>query len=243
MLHASINDLANARFWSAALEIVFVNILLSGDNAMVIAMACRALPGRQRTWGLVIGAGLSAILLITFAGVITRLLEFPYLKLAGGLALIYIAARLLVPEDSDKNEVEAAITLWRAVRLVAVADIVMSFDNILAVVQIAKGNLALLAIGLIVSIPIVVAGAALITALLDLLPILNWAGAALLGWVAGQAIVDDKAIASLITRVVGEKASEHAEIVAGCIGAVLVVVVGGLWRRSRMSKLHRSSAT
>ena len=156
-----------APFWTAALEIVFVNVLLSGDNAVIIAMACRALPRRQRLFGLLIGEVVAVLLLIVFAGVLTRLLQVPYLKIAGGLALFYIAVRLLLPDETDGNKVEAAAHLWRAVRIIVVADIVMSFDNILAVVQIARGDLALLAIGLTVSVPIIIAGAALITALLD----------------------------------------------------------------------------
>ena len=233
MLQANINDLADAPFWSAVLQIVFINILLSGDNAVIIAMACRGLPRRQRICGLLIGESVAVILLIVFAGVIARLLQFPYLKLTGGLALIYIAAKLLVPEEADKNEVEAAAHLWRAVRIVVAADIVMSFDNILAVVQIAKGDLALLAIGLMVSIPIIVAGAALITALLDRFPLLIWSGAALLGWVAGQTIVGDKAIASFVTGAVGDKLAGRVELTAGCVGAVLVIAVGGAWRHWR----------
>lgn len=235
MLQANTSDLAQAPFWSAVLEVVFINILLSGDNAVIIAMACRALPGRRRICGLVIGEAVAVMLLIIFAGVLARLLQVPYLKLAGGLALLYIAARLLLPERADKNEVEATAHLWRAVRIVVAADIVMSFDNILAVVQIARGDLRLLAIGLMVSVPIIVAGAALITALLDRLPILVWAGAALLGWVAGQTIVGDQAIAGLVARAATNKAAGSVELAAGCAGGLLVIAAGALWRRRRMA--------
>jgi len=236
MLQASINDLEQTAFWSAVLQIIFINILLSGDNAVIIAMACRALPPRQRLWGVAIGAGVAVILLIIFTDVIARLLQLPYLKLAGGLALIFIAAKLLVPEDADKNEVEAVAHLWRAVRIVVVADVVMSFDNILAVAEIAKGNLMLLAIGLTVSIPLIIAGAALITALLDRLPILVWVGAALLGWVAGQTIVGDSVIGGPVTRAFGEKLAGQVEPAAAGAGAVLVIAAGGLWRLWRTSK-------
>jgi YjbE family integral membrane protein len=238
MLQANISALADARSWSALPEIVFVNFLLSGDNAVIIAMACRALPRRQRIMGLLIGESVAVILLIVFAGVMVRLLQLPYLKLAGGLALIYIAAKLLVPEESDTNEVEAAAHLWRAVRIVVAADIVMSFDNVLAIVQIARGDLALLAIGLIVSIPVIVAGAALITVLLDRLPLLIWIGSALLGWVAGQTIVGDQAIAGLVTDAFGDERAGRVEFAAGCVGAALVIAAGGLWRRRRMSRAH-----
>jgi YjbE family integral membrane protein len=240
VLHSGINDLTHAQFWSAVPEIVFINLLLSGDNAVVIAMACRALPHRQRIWGLAIGAAVSAILLVSFAGVMARLLEVPYLKLVGGLALIYIAARLLVPENPDRTDVEAAAHLWRAVRIVVAADIVMSFDNVLAIVQIARGDLALLAIGLAVSIPIIVAGAALITALLERLPVLVWIGAALLGWVAGQTIVGDVAIARYVPGAASDRVPGAIELAAGCLGAVLVIVAGAVWRRWRMSKAHSS---
>jgi YjbE family integral membrane protein len=239
MLQASTSDLAQAPFWTAALEIVFINILLSGDNAVIIAMACRALRGRQRLFGLLIGEAVAVLLLIVFAAVLTRLLQVPYLKVAGGLVLLYIAVRLLLPEEADCNEVEAATHLWRAVRVVVVADIVMSFDNILAVVQIARGDLALLAIGLAVSVPVIVAGAALIMALLDRFPILVWGGAALLGWVAGQTIVGDEALAGVVARVadaVGDKSAEGVEMAAGFIGVVLVIAAGGLWRHWRISK-------
>ncbi len=241
MLQSNGSDLAQAPLWSALLQIVFINVLLSGDNAVVIAMACRALPRRQRIWGLLIGEAVAVIMLVVFAGVISRLLQFPYLKIAGGFALVYIAGKLLVPETADRNEIEAVAHLWRAVRIVVVADIVMSFDNILAVVQIAKGNLALLAVGLMVSIPIIVVGAGLITALFDRLPVLIWAGAALLGWVAGQTIAEDKAIAATILRLVGNELAGGSEFAAGCAGAILVIAVGGIWRHWRLRKARANA--
>ena len=186
LLHASVNDLGRAAFWAAVLQIIFINMLLSGDNAVVIAMACRDLPQRQRFWGLVIGAGAAVLLRLVFTGVVGQLMLLPYLKLIGGLALVYVAAKLLVPERADKNKVVAVAQLWRAVRIVVVADIVMSLDNVIAVAAIAQGSLVLLAIGLVASIPIIVAGAALIMVMLERFPIFIWAGAALLGWVAGD---------------------------------------------------------
>lgn len=237
MLQSMIGELAPAHVWSAVPEIVFINALLSGDNAVLIAMACRALPRRQRIWGLVIGEAVAVILLIVFAAVMMRLLQLPYLKLAGGIALLYIATRLLVPEDGSA-EVEAVTQLWRAVRMIVVADLVMSFDNVLAIVQIANGDLVLLAIGLAVSIPIVIAGAALFAALLDRWPLLTWAGAILLGWVAGQTIIGDNAIAPHVPGAAGGYPSNGADIAAGFAGAVLIIVVGSLWRRRRLSKLR-----
>ena len=182
MLHASINDMGRTEFWAAVLQIIFVNIVLSGDNAVVIAMACRGLPQRERIWGMALGAAVAVILRLIFTGVVGRLMLFPYLKLTGGLALIYVAAKLLVPDSPDRNEVAAVSHLWRAVRIVVVADIVMSLDNVIAVAAIAQGNLVLLAIGLAASIPIILAGAALVMALLDRFPILVWLGAISFAW-------------------------------------------------------------
>lgn len=242
MLQASINDMGYTAFWIAVLQIVFINMLLSGDNAVVIALACRGLPQRQRLWGMVIGAGVAVILRIIFAGIIARLMLLPYLKLIGGLLLIYVAAKLLVPEEPDKNEVEAVAHLWRAVRIVVVADIVMSLDNIIAVAAAAHGHLILIAIGLGISVPIIIAGAALIMALLDRFPIFVWAGAALLGWVAGAVIATDPAVSGYVTVALGEKFAQQTELAAAGATAVLVIAVGGLWRHLYLSKARAASA-
>lgn len=228
--------LGQAAFWVAALRIVVINILLSGDNAVVIALACRGLPHRQRLWGMVIGAGVAVVLLIVFTGVVAQLMELPYLKAAGGLALLYIAAKLLLPEERDETEVQAEAHLWRAVRIVVVADIIMSLDNIIAVATAAQGSWTLLVIGLAVSIPIIIAGAALIMALLDRLPILVWLGAALLGWVAGEAIISDKAVAPALVAGFGESFAGALQWAACAAGAVLVLVAGALWRRALAKK-------
>jgi YjbE family integral membrane protein len=233
MQQVGIGELAHASFWGAALEIVLVDLLLSGDNAVIIAMACRRLPRRQRKWGLVIGAGVSVMLLVIFAGVLSRLMQLPYFRLIGGLALIFIAARLLVIEQREENEIEAAAHLWRAVWTVFLADLVMSFDNILAVVQVARGDLMLLAVGLAVSIPIVIAGAALVTELLDRVPLLIWVGSALLGWVAGQTIISDTAVGGLVVDT--GKSQRNLEWIAGVAGALLVIMIGALWRRWRFA--------
>ena len=242
MLHASVNDLGRAAFWAAVLQIVFINILLSGDNAVVIAMACRDLPQRQRFWGLVIGAGAAVLLRLVFTGVVGQLMLLPYLKLIGGLALVYVAAKLLVPTRADRNKVEAVAQLWRAVRIVVVADTVMSLDNVIAVAAIAQGSLVLLAIGLVASIPIIVAGAALIMVMLDRFPIFIWAGAALLGWVAGDVVATDPAVFGHVSAALGETFARQVETAAAAAGALLVIGVGGLWRQLSVSKAHAVSA-
>ena len=177
-------------FWAAVVKIIWINILLSGDNAIVIALACRRLPQPQRRWGMIIGAGVASILLIVFTGVISVLMTLPYLKMIGGCALIWIAFRLLVPNE-DEHHVAAVEDLWRAVRIVVVADVIMSLDNVIAVAAAARGSYLLLGLGLMVSIPLVIAGAALIMALLERFPVLVWAGGALLGWIGGGLVFDD----------------------------------------------------
>ena len=230
-LHASTAQLDAAAFWFAVLQIIVANVLLSGDNAVVIALACRALPAERRRWGIVIGAAVAVVLRIVFVGVVARLILLPYLKLVGGVALLVIAAKLIVPDDADRNEVEAAAHLWRAVMIIAIADIVMSFDNVIAIVAIAQGNLLLLVIGLAISIPLIMAGAALITALLDRFPILVWIGAALLGWIAGEVIATDPALAARLTAAFGAPFAQQAALALAAAATLLAVAAGGLWSR------------
>src|ERR1700744_4249762 len=144
-------------FWLSVGKIIWINVLLSGDNALVIAMACRGLHGRHRLWGMIIGASIAVVLLIAFTGIVASLMGLPYLKLIGGLALLVIAAKLLVPED-ENDEIAAGTTLWQAIRIVVIADIVMSLDNVIAVAAAANGQFSLLILGLAISIPMIVAG-------------------------------------------------------------------------------------
>ncbi len=221
-------------FWLALGKIAWINILLSGDNAVVIAMACRGLPARQRAWGMILGAGVAIVLRILFTGIVATLTTLPFMKIAGGVALFYIAAKLLVPEDADEDESEAVEHLWRAVRVVAVADIVMSLDNVIAIAIAAAGNGALLVLGLGLSIPLIVIGAALIMALLDRYPIVVWGGAALLGWIVGEVIATDTVVRTWVADAYGTGWADVVEYVAAALGAVLVLVVGGAWRRAKL---------
>ena len=183
-------------FWLAALQIMGINILLSGDNAVVIALAVRALPPKERFWGMVLGAGAAAVLLIVFTGIVATLMKLPYLKLAGGLALFWVAVKLVSPQAHDAEDTpEAVEDLWRAVRVVVVANIVMSLDNVIAVAAAARGNYLLLGLGLAVSIPVVIAGSALFLAIIERFPIVVWGGGALLGWIAGGLLPEDPIIA------------------------------------------------
>lgn len=242
MFQSGIAQMNDPTFWVAVLKIIWINILLSGDNAVVIAMACRGLPARQRFWGMIIGAGVAVALRIVFTGVVATLMALPYLKLVGGLALLYIAAKLLVPEEEDEGEVEAVDRLWRAVQIVAIADIIMSLDNVIAIAAAAQGSLALLIIGLGISIPLIVAGAALIMTLLDRFPLLVWAGAALLGWIAGEVIATDPAVLAYIPAGL----VHQVEYAAATVGAAFVLLAGWIWRRKRTGAVvleHRPGVT
>jgi YjbE family integral membrane protein len=255
-------EMQQPTFWVALGKIMWINILLSGDNALVIAMACRGLPPRQRFWGMVLGAGVAVFLRIIFTGIVVTLMNLPYLKLVGGLALLVIAAKLLVPEDEDEGDVHAASHLWAAVQIVAIADIVMSLDNVIAVAAAANGSVPLLILGLAISIPLIVAGAALIMALLTRLPALVWAGAGLLGWIAGEVMATDPAVLprlhALLDGPVGVKldaffgslgmASHFAngghggEVACGIIGIIIVLVAGWIWRRRALAAEHAAKA-
>ena len=230
------SDMGSTTFWVALVKIMWINILLSGDNAVVIAMACRGLPPRQRVWGMILGAGVAVLLRIVFTVFVAALMTLPWLKIVGGIALFYIAAKLLVPEDPDENETEATEHLWRAVRIVAIADIIMSLDNVIAIAAAAQGNMALLVIGLGVSIPLIVAGAALIMTLLDRFPILVWAGAGLLGWIVGEVIATDPVVLTYLTENYGVVIAHRVELVSATLGVVLVLLVGGMWRRAHQRR-------
>jgi YjbE family integral membrane protein len=225
------NATDRAEFWVALVQIIWVNILLSGDNAVVIAIACRGLPARQRVWGIILGAGVAVLLRIVFTVVIASLMTLPYVKIVGGLALLYIAVKLIVPDDPDADNVAVASHLWRAVRIVAVADVIMSLDNVIAIAAAANGNVLLLVLGLAISIPLIVAGSALIISLLDRFPVLVWAGAALLGWVGGEVIATDPVATGALAGQLGVAAMHQVALGAAAAGAVLVLAAGALWRR------------
>jgi YjbE family integral membrane protein len=217
-------------FWVAALKIIWINILLSGDNAVVIALACRMLPGRQRFWGMILGAGVAVLLRIIFTAIVSQVMELPLLKLIGGLALLWIAIKLVVPEEAEHGKnIEAVDNLWRAVRIVAVADIVMSLDNVIAIAAAAGGNMVLMIFGLAISIPMIIGGAAIIMLVLDRFPILVWAGAALLGWVAGEIMIEDAAV----VRWLGADLVHRLALWGAALGAAFVVGTGFALTRMR----------
>jgi YjbE family integral membrane protein len=220
-------------FWLAVLQIIWIDILLSGDNAVVIALACRKLPPKQRLWGIVLGTLVAISLRVVFAGLITTLMKMAYLKLVGGALLLWIAVKLLGPEENGKNgQIEPVDNLLRAIRIVAIADVVMSLDNVIAIAAVAEKfeapeSYALLMFGLAVSIPLIMAGAAIVMTLLERFPIVVWAGAALLGWIAGEIIAKDP----LFTANLDPSTAHTVWIIGATLGALFVVCAGLVRRR------------
>jgi YjbE family integral membrane protein len=222
-----LETLAAPEFWIGLGVIIWVNIILSGDNAVVIALAARSLPKHQQKQAIFWGAGAAVLLRIALTIVAVKLLEFPFLKLVGGAALLWIAVKLLVPEDEDDGEVAASTQLWGAIKTILIADLVMSTDNVIAVAAAAKGSIVLLVLGLVISIPLVVFGATLLMVLMERYPIIITLGAAVLGWTAGEMGVTDPAVADWV------KTNAHwLDWIAPVLGAILVVVVGK-WLGSR----------
>jgi len=236
-------DIAAPAFWIAVGQIIWINVLLSGDNAVVIALACRSLPPKQRFWGILLGAGAAVLLRIVFTVAIAQIMAMPFLKLVGGALLLWIAVKLLVPtEDHGEGSVKAGDTLMRAVWIVTLADIVMSLDNVIAIAAAAESaaarvdlanalaiKTALIVFGLATSVPLIIAGSALLMKLLERFPILVWAGAALLGWVAGEIVVKDAAVAGYL----GAGVVDKVHLWSAAAGAAFVVAVGWGLRRVR----------
>ncbi len=217
-----IAEVQTAVFWAAFLKIIWIDILLSGDNALVIALACRALPEGKRMIGMIAGAAAAVLMRIFFTGIVTTLLEIPYLRLIGGVLLFYVAIKLLMPEAEGGADIKPADKLWDAIKVIVIADVVMSLDNVIAVAAAADGSYLLLGLGLLISIPLVISGASLIMKLLEKLPALVWAGAALLGWIAGEIIASDKAVSVYLSFPLDSK------YIYAVLGACIVLGVGKL---------------
>ncbi len=207
-----------ADFALQTLQIIWIDILLSGDNAVVIALACRSLDERQRKWGVILGAGAAVSLRIAFTAIVASLLQTPGLKIVGGLLLLWIAVKL-VTDETDEADIGAASSVRGAVQTIVVADIVMSLDNIVAIAAAAKGSVPLIIFGLALSVPLIVFGATFVLRLLQRYPALVWAGAALLGWIAGGLIPADIAWA----RYYGELPELVADWLGPLLGAALVL--------------------
>src|SRR5690242_5823425 len=192
-------DVIRPRFWLELLQIMGINTLLSGDNAVVIALASRSLPDTQRNVAVVGGSSAAIVLRIIFCLVISSLLRIPYLKLVGGLLLLYIGMKLLVPEaEGDGADVSAHSDVWRAIQTILVADAVMSLDNVVAIAAAAHGSVLLITLGLAISIPLIVFGSQLVLRVLNQFPILVVLGSGLLGWIAADIILSDQAVCAYL---------------------------------------------
>ncbi len=217
------------QFWISVLEIIWINVLLSGDNAIVIALACRSLAPKQRMAGMVFGTVAALVMRLIFASIVLTLMSIPYVKIAGGMALLWIAMKLLVPNEESGKPAAPSDSLMRAIMVIAVADIVMSLDNVIAVAAAAHGNFALLVFGLGISVPAIVGGATVISTALTYFPILIWAGAALLGWIAGDVIATDPAVVDSATAL-GPGVHEKIKMTCAVAGAAATLLAGFVGR-------------
>lgn len=225
-------------FWVALLQIIGVNIVLSGDNAVVIALAARSLPPEQQKKAVAWGSGAAVVMRIVLTIVAVELLRLPYLKLVGAVLLLWIALQLLLPEDDGEGDATASSNLAAAIKTILIADLVMSLDNVIAVAAAAKGNLTLLIIGLAISIPMVVFASTLLLNLMTRFPIIITLGAALLGWVAGEMAITDPAVKAWIDANAG-----FLHIAAPLAGAIGVVIIGkALAARAERKHLDQSMA-
>ncbi|WP_374399931.1 TerC family protein [Niveibacterium sp.] len=223
-------DFSNPVFWYAVAQIIVIDLVLSGDNAVVIALACRNLAPAQRRvgilWGVLGAVGLRVVL-TAFAAL---LMDWPWLKIVGGILLLWIGVKLLVPEQEGEHEIHGAGNVWGAVKTIIVADFVMSLDNVVAVAGASHGSIPLLVFGLLVSIPIIVFASQLIMKAMERMPIIVTLGAGLLGWVAGAMIFSDPAVRPLVA---GQPGWLH--YLASVVGAALVVLIGWLIARRRQA--------
>jgi YjbE family integral membrane protein len=222
------DSLLAPEFWVAVLQIIMIDIVLSGDNAVVIALACRNLPPEQRRKGILWGVAGAVGLRIVLTMLAALVMNLPWLKLVGGVLLLWIGVKLLVPEGEDGHDISPANHLWGAVRTIIVADFVMSLDNVIGVAGASQGNLYLLIFGLLVSIPLIIWSSQIILHLMERWPVVVVIGAGLLGWVAGEMIWSDPALAVWVAGVPGWVGG----VVAG-LSSLLVVGLGKwLERRS-----------
>ena len=221
--------ISSADFWIGLVKIVWINIILSGDNAVVIALAARSLPPAQQKKAIMFGSGAAVVLRIVLTIVAAKLLELSFLQVVGGCLLLWIGYQLLSGGEEDEGESKGHGSMFTAIRTILIADLVMSLDNVIAVAATAQGNMVLLILGLAISIPLVIFGSTLMIKLMERFPVIITLGAALIGWVGGETIVND----NLLHDVVANHPWLH--YVAAAAGAALVVGVGK-WMQGRQAK-------
>ncbi len=226
-----VDEFLTAHFWIAVGQIIMIDILLGGDNAVVIALACRKLPQHQRLKGILWGTAGAIVLRVVLIAFALTLLQVPYLKLVGAALLMWIGVKLLVPQDEDGHSgIEGSDKLWAAVKTVIVADLVMSVDNVIAIAGAATGagsqhQLALVIFGLVVSIPIIIWGSQLVLKLMDRFPMIITVGAMLLGWIAGTMAQTDPAVKDWMPQ------TSVWQYGLGALGAALVFLLGSALNR------------
>jgi YjbE family integral membrane protein len=218
--------LQTSDFWIGLLKIVWINIILSGDNAVVIALAARSLPPAQQKKAVLFGSGAAVVLRIALTVVAAKLLALPYLQIAGGLLLLWIGLQLLSEDDEGEGEGKEYGSMFAAVRTILIADLVMSLDNVIAVAAAAQGNSTLLILGLAISIPLVIFGSTLMIKLMERFPIIVMLGAALIGWVGGETIVSDVSLREVLLA----KPWLHY---AGAVAGAAFVLIAGRWLQHR----------
>lgn len=212
--------LSTPEFWIGLMKIIWINIILSGDNAVVIALAARSLPPDQQKKAVFFGSAAAVVLRIVLTVVAVQLLALPYLQIVGGLLLLYIGVQLLSENDEGEGHSKEHGSLMAAVRTILIADLVMSLDNVIAVAAAAKGNTTLLIVGLAISIPLVIFGSTLMIKLMERFPVIIVLGAALIGWVGGETMVSDASLKDVL------QASPWLHYVAAAVGAVVVIGLG-----------------
>jgi YjbE family integral membrane protein len=244
-----LEELVSQAFWIGLLKIIGVNIILSGDNAVVIALAARSLPPKQQKLAIFWGAGAAIVLRIILTLFAVALLSLPWLKLVGSLLLFWIGVKLLIPEDEDPD-IKAHEHLMSAIKTILIADLVMSLDNIIAVAAAARGSVVLLILGLAISIPLVIFGATLLVKLMDRFPVIITIGGGLIGWVAGEMLVTDLALKDWLSALGVEYRGDNPyvgayslEIIGGIVGVAIVVVLGKwLAKRHEVASAARQPA-
>ncbi len=223
----------NPQFWIAVMQIIAIDIVLGGDNAVVIALACRRLPEHQRKLGIfwgVFGAIILRVVLIFFA---LSLLAIPYLKIVGAALLLWIGIKLLQPESEGAHEIDASTTLIGAIKTIIVADAVMSLDNVIAIAGAAKDEIGLVIFGLVISVPIIVWGSQLVMRVMDRYPITIVIGAGLLGWIAGDMVVTDVATKEWVNT-----QAKYLHWMAPVVAALVVIVTGKVLAARQQAKLR-----
>ena len=245
-----LEELYTQAFWVGLLKIIGVNIVLSGDNAVVIALAARSLPAKQQKAAVLWGSGAAVVMRIILTIFAVALLTLPWLKLIGSLLLFWIGVKLLIPEEGEEN-VDASDNLIAAIKTILIADLVMSIDNVIAVAAAAGGSMTLLILGLAISIPLVIFGSTLLLHLMERWPIIITIGGGLLGFVAGEMLVTDPALKDWLAgsgvQFDGDKPKVGGlslEIICGVIGAVIVIAAGTLIgkRRAMRAAVHEATA-